>query len=92
MNSGDADCFLVSSYRLNSLAEEFSKYKLTPIATGVDMTLSFAVHRDNHQLYSILNKVRNLVPDVSVYSALASHSQEEKRSALRIMWEITWPS
>ncbi len=49
VNSGDADCFLVSSYRLDSLAEEFSKYKLTPIATGVDMTLSFAVHRDNHQ-------------------------------------------
>lgn len=83
MNSGDADCFLVSSYRLNSLAEEFSKYKLTPIATGVDMTLSFAVHRDNHQLYSILNKVRNLVPDVSVYSALASHSQEEKKVSFK---------
>ena len=83
VNSGDADCFLVSSYRLNSLAEEFSKYKLTPIATGVDMTLSFAVHRDNHQLYSILNKVRNLVPDVSVYSALASHSQEEKKVSFK---------
>ena len=43
------------------------------------MTLSFAVHRDNHQLYSILNKVRNLVPDASVYSALAAYSHEEKK-------------
>ncbi len=83
VNSGEADCFLVTSYRLNSLAEDFSRYKLTTIATGVDMTLSFALQRDNHQLYSILNKVRNLVPDASVYSALAAYSHEEKKVSFK---------
>ena len=83
VKSGDADCLLVSSYRLNRLAEEFSKYKLTPISTGVDMNLSFALQRDNHQLYSILNKVRNLVPDASVYSALAAYSHEEKKVSFK---------
>ncbi len=83
MNSGEADCFLVTSYRLNSLAEDFSRYKLTTIAIGVDMTLSFAVQRDNHQLYSILNKVRNLVPEASVYSALAAYSHEEKKVSFK---------
>ncbi len=83
VNSGEADCFLVTSYRLNSLAEDFSRYKLTTIAIGVDMTLSFAVQRDNHQLYSILNKVRNLVPEASVYSALAAYSHEEKKVSFK---------
>ena len=83
VNSGEADCFLITSYRLNSLAEDFSRYKLTTIATGVDMTLSFALQRGNHHLYSILNKVSHLVPEAAVYSALAGHSYEEKKVGLK---------
>lgn len=77
--SGDADCFLITAYRLNSLDEQLSQYKLTAISTGADLSLSFALQRDNSQLYSILNKVNHLVPDASVYSALAGYSYEDKK-------------
>ena len=79
VHSGEADCFLTTSYRINSLADLISKYKLTTITTGEDMTLSFALRRDDVQLYSILNKVNSLVPEASIYSALAGYSYEEKK-------------
>jgi len=77
--SRDADCFLITSYRLNILADQLNKFKLTAISTGVDMDYSFALRRDNSQLYSILNKVGHLVPEASLYSALAGYSYEEKK-------------
>ena len=82
VKSGEADCFLVTSYRINSLADLLSKYKLTTITTGEDMSLSFALRWDDVQLYSILNKVNSLVPEASVYSALAGYSYEEKKVTL----------
>ena len=77
--SGEADCFLISLYRFNRIADQCSKYKLTTISTGEDMHLSFALQRDNAQLYSILNKIGNLVPEASVYSSLTTYSYEEKK-------------
>jgi diguanylate cyclase (GGDEF)-like protein len=77
--SREADCFLITSYRLNILADQLNKYKLTAISTGVDMDYSFALQRENSQLYSILNKVGHLVPEASLYSALAGYSYEEKK-------------
>ena len=75
----EADCFLITSYRLNILADQLNKFKLTAISTGVDMDYSFALQRENSQLYSILNKVSHLVPEAAVYSALAGYSYEEKK-------------
>ncbi|MBQ9572456.1 MAG: EAL domain-containing protein [Acidaminococcaceae bacterium] len=75
----EADCFLITSYRLNILADQLNKFKLTAISTGVDMDYSFALQRENSQLYSILNKVSHLVPEASLYSALAGYSYEEKK-------------
>ncbi len=79
VTSGETDCFLLSLYRLNRLADQFGKFNLTPISTGEDIHLSFALRRDDAQLYSILNKLTNLVPEASVYSSLAAYSYEEKR-------------
>ena len=77
--SGEADCFLISLYRFNRIADQCSKYKLATISTGEDMHLSFALRRDNPQLYSILNKIANLVPETSVYSSLTTYSFEDKK-------------
>ena len=77
--SGEADCFLISLYRLNSIADQCNKYKLTSLSTGEDISLSFALRRDDAQLYSILNKVNNLVPEGPIYSALAGYSYEDKK-------------
>ena len=80
--SREVDCFLITSYRLNILADQLNKYKLTAISTGVDIDYSFAMLRGNSQLYSILNKVGHLIPEASLYSALAGYSYEEKKVTL----------
>ncbi len=77
--SGEADCFLISLYRLNSIADLCNQFKLTSLSTGEDISLSFALRRDDAQLYSILNKVNNLVPEGPIYSALAGYSYEDKK-------------
>lgn len=77
--SGEADCFLISLYRLNSIADQCSQFKLTSLSTGEDISLSFALRRDDAQLYSILNKINNLVPEGQIYSALAGYSYEDKK-------------
>ena len=77
--SGEADCFLISLYRLNSIADQCNQFKLTSLSTGEDISLSFALRRDDAQLYSILNKVNNLVPEGPIYSALAGYSYEDKK-------------
>ena len=79
----ETDCFLITSYRLNILADQLSKFKLTAISTGVDMDYSFALQRENSPLYSILNKVSHLVPEAAVYSALAGYSYEEKKVSFK---------
>ena len=81
--SREVDCFLITSYRLNILADQLNKYKLTAISTGVDINYSFAMLRGNSQLYSILNKVSHLIPEASLYSALAGYSHEEKKVSFK---------
>nr|MBO6295036.1 transporter substrate-binding domain-containing protein [Schwartzia sp. (in: firmicutes)] len=77
--SGEADCFLISLYRLNSIADQCNQFNLTSLSTGEDISLSFALRRDDAQLYSILNKINNLVPEGPIYSALAGYSYEDKK-------------
>ncbi|MBP3691568.1 MAG: EAL domain-containing protein [Schwartzia sp.] len=77
--SGEADCFLISLYQLNSIADQCNQFNLTSLSTGEDISLSFALRRDDAQLYSILNKVNNLVPEGPIYSALAGYSYEDKK-------------
>ena len=72
--AGDADCALVSSYRISRVSEMCSKYKLSPLATGQAMDLSFAMKRDDDCLYSIVNKINRLIPDATINSSLTNYS------------------
>ena len=76
---GRADCYLVSMYRFNRIADQCEKLKLTSQSTGEEMNLSFALRRDELQLYSILNKTVGLVSPETIYSALAAYSHEDKK-------------
>ena len=80
---GRADCYLVSMYRYNRIADLCKDLKLTAQSTGEDIVLSFALRRNEDLLYSILNKTVGLVPPEAVYSALASYSYEEKRVTVK---------
>ena len=83
VSEGRADCYLISLYRLNRIADQMKELKLTPLSTGEDIVLSFALRRNEDQLYSILNKTVGLVSPESVYSALASYSYETKKVTVK---------
>ena len=72
--SEDADCVLVSNYRLNRMNDLCNQYRLSTLSTGETMDLSFAVRREDDCLYSILNKISHLIPDSTVNSSLTDHS------------------
>ncbi|MBR4474733.1 MAG: transporter substrate-binding domain-containing protein [Oscillospiraceae bacterium] len=75
---GKADCVLVSDFRVNRFAATLEKYRLTTVATGEILNLSFAMRHEDTPLYAILNKVINLVPSSSVNASLASWSYTEQ--------------
>lgn len=76
---GEADCVLVSNYRVNRLAERMEQLKLSTVATGTAMYASLGVRRQDSTLCSILNKVTNLVSESAVNSALTSYSYVERK-------------
>lgn len=77
--SGDADCALISNYRLSLLDEICSRYNLSTLATGEDMKLCFCVRRADDCLFSIINKVNHLIPESKVNSYLTNYSFNSER-------------
>ena len=74
VGDSEADCTLVSNYRLNRVNDLCTENHLSTLATGKNMELSFAVRREDDCLYSILNKVNRLIPNATVNAMLTSHS------------------
>ena len=79
ISEGKADCLLLSNYRYNSIASLCKKYKLTTLSTGVEIDYYFALNRSDSVLYSIMNKVINIVPVSSINSALSYYYTEDAR-------------
>ena len=67
---GVADCVLVSNYRYNNIARQCERYRLTNLSTGVGMDYCFAVRKGQTELFSILTKTVDLVPDSAINAAL----------------------
>ena len=80
--AGEADCILMSNYRIDRITALMEKYKLSALSTGTDMVEYFAVRREDGQLYSILNKATVLVPSSVVNSALTHYSFVEQKVTL----------
>ena len=74
----EADCGLVSNYRISRVGDMLVKYKLTPLTTGEAMEMPFAVRHEDDCLYSILNKINHLIPNTAVSTALSKHAMESK--------------
>ena len=79
VGSGEADCALVSNYRLNRVSNLCAEYKLSTLATGENMNMSFAMRREDDCLYSILNKISRLIPDSSLTSSLTNYAFRDDR-------------
>ncbi|MBQ9461319.1 MAG: transporter substrate-binding domain-containing protein [Clostridia bacterium] len=77
-----ADCFLISSYRYNSIRRLCEKYRLTSFDTGKDIPFCFAVNTGDTELYSILAKTTNIIPDSYVNNALTHYFSEQGKTTL----------
>lgn len=88
--SEEADCLLISNYRLVRMNEKFEKHRLSSITTGKSMNFSFAVRRSDDHLYSILNKTANLVPRAQIDLSLINNSYSEKRVSLSEFLRDNW--
>ena len=76
---GEADCTLVSNYRLNRVSDLMTEYKLAALATGDTMDLAFAVNRQDDCLFSILNKINHLVPASALNASLTNYALRDER-------------
>jgi len=82
----EADCTLISYYRINALESQMAKNRLYSVPTGETMRLSFATKRDERELFFILNKTVILTKSEDMETALASYSRiSEKITLLRFM-------
>ena len=79
--SGEADCVILSNYRLNNIAKQCERLHLTTVYTGVDLDYCLAVRRGETELYSILAKLTAIVPDSTIHTALTYYSSEDVKTS-----------
>ncbi len=77
-----AECVLISSYRYNNISRQCEQLNLTTISTGESLDYCFAVGAGNPELYSLLAKIADLVPDSSVNSSLSRYITEDAKPTL----------
>lgn len=82
VSQGVADCVLISSYRYNNISRICEKYRLTTFPTSLGLDSCFAVKKGNTELYSILTKAVDQVPDSTVNSALSYYVTEDAKITL----------
>lgn len=79
--AGRADCVIISNYRFSNISRQCEKLRLATVYTGVDMDYYFAVREGETELYSILTRVNEAVPDATVHTALTYYSTEDVKTS-----------
>lgn len=79
VSRGVADCVLISSYRYSSISRLCEQEGLTTVTAGRGLDYCFAVASGNPELYSILARVADLVPDSSANATLSRYIADESR-------------
>ena len=74
VHDGDAECALVNSYRITQNDRTRKRYGLSLLATGEDIDFSFAVKKENTELFSILNKLIKISDPAEIEQTLSQHS------------------
>ena len=80
--AGEADCILISNYRYSNISRQCERLHLTTLYSGVDMDYCFAVEKGQTELYSILSRVTNAVPEAPIHSALTYYSTEDVKTGV----------
>ena len=77
-----ADCVLISNYRYNNISRQCELLNLTTVSTGKSLDYCFAVSKGSPELYSLLARIADLVPEVSVTSSLSRYITEDAKPTL----------
>ena len=88
--SGKADCILISAYRMSAAEEIMTRSRLFSVPTGETMLLSFAVRREDRELYFILNKTAVVTNSADMDSALASYMQSNRKVSFSQFLKDNW--
>lgn len=88
--SGEADCVLVSNYRIPSEEEILKKNKLFTVPTGESLSLSFAVRESDRELYAVMNKTALTTKGSVMDAALASYMYREPNVSLMQFLKEHW--
>lgn len=86
----EADCTLISNYRMNDVIRLIDRYKLVSLPTGETMGLSLAVRRTDQELYSILNKIANNTPAEDMEYALLDYIHSDQKVSLSDFLQDNW--
>lgn len=77
----EVDCVIISNYRYSNISKQCEKLHLTTVNTGVGMDYSFTLREGQPQLYSIISKVTNIVPNATINAALTYYSTEDVKTS-----------
>ena len=80
--SGEADCGLVSNYRISRISDVCSKYGFATLATNESMEMCFAVRKEDSSLFSILNKVTHRMPETMMNTSLTRYAFRDDKVSL----------
>ena len=87
---GEADCALVSSYRVSFMEEALNDNNLYMVPTGESIPLSFAVGKENSELYFLLNKASIMTESEDVDASLVSYMHTEKKVSFIQFLKDNW--
>ena len=79
--AGEADCVIISNYRYNNISRQCEKLHLSTVYTGVDMDYCLAVKEGDTELYTILTKMVNIIPESAIHTALTYYSTEDVKTS-----------
>lgn len=77
---GDADCVIISNYRLNNISKQCEQLHLSTVYTGLNTDYYFALRKGDANLYSILSRITSAVPEATIHTALTYYSTEDMKT------------
>ena len=90
VSSGEADCVLVSNYRIPSEEDTLKKNNLFTVPTGESMSFSLAVNKSDRELYAILNKTVLSSNTTEMDATLASYMYSEQKFSFMQFLKNNW--
>ena len=90
VSKGDADCVLLSNYRILAQEETLDKLNLYTVPTGETLEFSFAVRKTDREMYLLLNKASATTKNGDMDSALASYMVAENKTTFLKFLKENW--